>query len=132
MIPLSHAVSSQSRTCLGIYFTIKFNCQSRSFNISLCSWVRTIFFRDTSLTRVFFSLRCSSTVVLYDIHNQKQDFIINNARKSITSLSLSVDGRYLATGEVKRAEPDKLSCDIENIAFSVWSRSKSTCLGSYW
>jgi hypothetical protein len=42
----------------------------------------------------------SSTVVLYDIHTQKQDFIINTARKAITSLSLSPDGRYLATGEV--------------------------------
>ncbi|CAF3325604.1 unnamed protein product [Rotaria socialis] len=40
-----------------------------------------------------------STVVLYDIHTQKQDFIINTARKAITSLSLSPDGRYLATGE---------------------------------
>jgi len=42
----------------------------------------------------------SSTVVLYDIQTQKQDFIINTARKAITSLSLSADGRYLATGEV--------------------------------
>jgi WD40 repeat protein len=42
----------------------------------------------------------SSTVVLYDINTQKQDFIINTARKAITSLSLSPDGRYLATGEV--------------------------------
>lgn len=41
-----------------------------------------------------------STVVLYDIQTQKQDFIINTARKAITSLSLSADGRYLATGEV--------------------------------
>ncbi|CAF1144497.1 unnamed protein product [Adineta steineri] len=40
-----------------------------------------------------------STVVLYDINTQKQDFIINTARKAITSLSLSPDGRYLATGE---------------------------------
>ncbi|CAF4075090.1 unnamed protein product [Rotaria sp. Silwood2] len=40
-----------------------------------------------------------STIVLYDIHTQKQDFIINTARKAITSLSLSPDGRYLATGE---------------------------------
>jgi len=42
----------------------------------------------------------SSTTVLYDIHTQKQDFIVNTARKAITSLSLSPDGRYLATGEV--------------------------------
>jgi hypothetical protein len=42
----------------------------------------------------------SSTVILYDIHNQKQDFIISNARKAITSIALSADGRYLATGEV--------------------------------
>ncbi|CAF3454137.1 unnamed protein product, partial [Rotaria sp. Silwood1] len=40
-----------------------------------------------------------STAVLYDINTQKQDFIINTARKAITSLSLSPDGRYLATGE---------------------------------
>ncbi|CAF1147995.1 unnamed protein product [Adineta steineri] len=40
-----------------------------------------------------------STVVLYDIHTQKQDFVISTARKAITSLSLSPDGRYLATGE---------------------------------
>ena len=44
----------------------------------------------------------SSTVILYDIHTQKQDFIINTARKAITSLSLSPDGRYLATGEVNQ------------------------------
>jgi len=44
----------------------------------------------------------SSTVVLYDINTQKQDFIINTARKAITSLSLSPDGRYLATGEVNK------------------------------
>ena len=43
-----------------------------------------------------------STIVLYDIHTQKQDFIINTARKAITSLSLSPDGRYLATGEVNQ------------------------------
>ncbi|CAF2141219.1 unnamed protein product [Rotaria magnacalcarata] len=40
-----------------------------------------------------------STVVLYDINTQKQDFIINTARKAITSLSISPDGRYVATGE---------------------------------
>ncbi|UJR30309.1 hypothetical protein I4U23_017846 [Adineta vaga] len=40
-----------------------------------------------------------STVILYDLHTQKQDFIISTARKAITSLSLSPDGRYLATGE---------------------------------
>ncbi|CAF1482975.1 unnamed protein product [Adineta ricciae] len=40
-----------------------------------------------------------STIVLYDLHTQKQEFIINTARKAITSLSLSPDGRYLATGE---------------------------------
>ncbi|CAF1232697.1 unnamed protein product [Rotaria sordida] len=40
-----------------------------------------------------------STAVLYDINTQKQDFIINTARKAITSLSISPDGRYLATGE---------------------------------
>jgi WD40 repeat protein len=45
----------------------------------------------------------SSTTVLYDINTQKQDFIINTARKAITSLSLSPDGRYLATGEVNNS-----------------------------
>ncbi|CAF1595930.1 unnamed protein product, partial [Adineta ricciae] len=40
-----------------------------------------------------------STVVLYDINTQKQDFIVNTARKAITSLSISPDGRYVATGE---------------------------------
>jgi WD40 repeat protein len=52
--------------------------------------------------RNIFDFRSSSTVVLYDIHTQKQDFIINTARKAITSLSLSPDGRYLATGEVNQ------------------------------
>jgi len=49
---------------------------------------------------LFFVYLFSSTAVLYDINTQKQDFIINTARKAITSLSLSPDGRYLATGEV--------------------------------
>ncbi|CAF2007169.1 unnamed protein product [Rotaria magnacalcarata] len=39
------------------------------------------------------------TVILYDKGTQKQDFIINTARKTIKSLSISPDGRYLATGE---------------------------------
>ena len=51
-----------------------------------------------------------STVVLYDIHQQKQDFIINQARKAITSLALSPDGRYLATGEVKILTPSRENC----------------------
>lgn len=52
-------------------------------------------------TSLFIILSHSSTAVLYDINTQKQDFIINTARKAITSLALSPDGRYLATGEVK-------------------------------
>ena len=52
---------------------------------------------------------CSSTVVLYDFQSQKQDFIINTARKAITSLALSPDGRYLATGEVILLEGDERS-----------------------
>ena len=52
--------------------------------------------------RVIISLLVArSTVVLYDIQKQKQEFIVNSARKAITSLALSPDGRYLATGEVK-------------------------------
>jgi WD40 repeat protein len=52
---------------------------------------------------LIFTYVYSSTVVLYDINTQKQDFIINTARKAITSLSLSPDGRYLATGEVNQS-----------------------------
>lgn len=50
------------------------------------------------------NFRFSSTVVLYDIQSQKQEFIISTARKAITSLALSPDGRYVATGEVKLSE----------------------------
>ncbi|CAM2725364.1 unnamed protein product [Rotaria socialis] len=39
------------------------------------------------------------TVILYDRSTQKQDFVINTTRKTIKSLSISPDGRYLATGE---------------------------------
>ncbi len=42
----------------------------------------------------------SSTTILYNKDTLKQDFIINNVRKPITSISLSPDDRYLATGEV--------------------------------
>jgi WD40 repeat protein len=71
----------------------------------------------------------SSTVVLYDINKQKQDFIINTARKAITSLSLSPDGRYLATGEVNKLF---FYSNIIYPIISVWTRSKSTCLGFNW
>ncbi|CAF1545785.1 unnamed protein product [Rotaria sp. Silwood1] len=40
------------------------------------------------------------TVILFNKNTHKQDFIISTACKTITSLSLSPDGRYLATGEV--------------------------------
>ncbi|CAF3713690.1 unnamed protein product, partial [Rotaria sordida] len=40
-----------------------------------------------------------SSTVLYNKDTQKQDFVINTTRKTITSLSISPDGRYLATGE---------------------------------
>ena len=60
---------------------------------------RSLSSEDQIIEKVFFFN--SSTVVLYDIQSQKQDFIINTARKAITSLALSPDGRYLATGEVK-------------------------------
>lgn len=56
---------------------------------------------------IIIALFIRSTVVLYDIHQQKQDFIINQARKAITSLALSPDGRYLATGEVKMLTPSR-------------------------
>ncbi|CAF1063299.1 unnamed protein product [Rotaria magnacalcarata] len=39
------------------------------------------------------------TVILYDKSTQKQDFVISTARKTIKSLSITPDGRYLATGE---------------------------------
>ncbi|CAF3894407.1 unnamed protein product, partial [Rotaria sp. Silwood1] len=42
------------------------------------------------------------TVILFNKNTHKQDFIISTACKTITSLSLSPDGRYLATGEVDR------------------------------
>ncbi|CAF1032879.1 unnamed protein product, partial [Didymodactylos carnosus] len=52
-----------------------------------------------SQDRTTLAYAAGSTVVLYNITSQKQDFIINNARKAITSLSLSPDGKFLVTGE---------------------------------
>ncbi|CAF1523360.1 unnamed protein product [Adineta ricciae] len=40
-----------------------------------------------------------STIVLYDKDTFKQDFVINKTCRTITCMSLSSDGRYLATGE---------------------------------
>ena len=37
--------------------------------------------------------------VIYNIRKNKQSHIVNSCRKTITSLSLSRDGCYLATGE---------------------------------
>ncbi|CAF1570078.1 unnamed protein product, partial [Rotaria sordida] len=39
------------------------------------------------------------TVILFNKNTHKQDFVISTACKTITSLSLSPDGQYLATGE---------------------------------
>ncbi|CAF0798616.1 unnamed protein product [Didymodactylos carnosus] len=52
-----------------------------------------------SQNRTTLAYAAGSSVVLYNIASQKQDFIINNARKAITSLSLSSDGKFLVTGE---------------------------------
>ncbi|CAF0967394.1 unnamed protein product [Adineta steineri] len=40
-----------------------------------------------------------STTVLYNNDTRKQDFVISNTRRTITSISFSPTGRYLATGE---------------------------------
>ena len=88
-------VPSQSRTCARIYIQLQCTCQSRSIDACLHRWVsRRNAWRNRRINEF------SSTVVLYDLHTHKQDFIINTARKAITSLALSPDGRYLATGEV--------------------------------
>ena len=42
-------------------------------------------------------------IVLYDPYTQKQDFLISQARKTLTTVAFSPDGRILATGEVKIA-----------------------------
>lgn len=39
-------------------------------------------------------------IVLYDPYTQKQDFLISQARKTLTTVAFSPDGRILATGEV--------------------------------
>ncbi|CAF4324486.1 unnamed protein product [Adineta steineri] len=41
-----------------------------------------------------------STTILYNKETRKQDFVISNTRRTITSISFSPTGRYLATGEV--------------------------------
>ena len=38
-------------------------------------------------------------IVLYDTRRQSQDFIISQARKTLTTLAFSADGKYIATGE---------------------------------
>jgi len=43
------------------------------------------------------SLRCS--VVLYNSRKNRQNHIINTAKKTITSVGFTDDGRYLVTGE---------------------------------
>ena len=39
-------------------------------------------------------------IVLYNIARQTQEFIISAARKTLTTLAFSSDGKFIATGEV--------------------------------
>jgi hypothetical protein len=39
-------------------------------------------------------------IVLYHYENQKYDFIISSAKKTLTSIDFSTDGKYVVTGEV--------------------------------
>ncbi len=39
-------------------------------------------------------------IVLYDYTKQNQEFIISQARKTLTCISFSSDGRIIASGEV--------------------------------
>ncbi len=39
-------------------------------------------------------------IVLYDCNKQSQEFILSSARKTLTTVAFSSDGRTLATGEV--------------------------------
>lgn len=39
-------------------------------------------------------------IVLYDTVKQKQEFIISHARKTLTTVAFSLDGKLIATGEV--------------------------------
>ena len=115
-----YLVSSQSGTCPWFYFALQRISQSRSINNCLCSWVRKLISGIERYSNRISSF--SSTVVLYDIQSQKQDFIINTARKAITSLALSPDGRYLATGEVRRT----LSIELRFFTCALLCRPATT------
>jgi len=39
-------------------------------------------------------------VVLFNPRKNKQSFVLNTSKKTISSLAFSGDGKYLATGEV--------------------------------
>ncbi|CAF5003834.1 unnamed protein product [Rotaria sp. Silwood1] len=70
------------------------------------------------------------TVILFNKNTHKQDFIISTACKTITSLSLSPDGRYLATGEIRRVafvEDGSCFVTVGNRHIKFWySVAKST------
>jgi hypothetical protein len=48
----------------------------------------------------FVRVYCRCVVVLYNPRKNKQSFIFNQARKAITCVNFSCDGKFLVTGEV--------------------------------
>ncbi|XP_062531399.1 mitogen-activated protein kinase-binding protein 1 isoform X11 [Bombyx mori] len=59
------------------------------------------------------------TVVLYNVRKNRQSHVLNSSRKSVTCVSFSPDGRYLATGECGHAP-----------AVRVWDLQDPTASGA--
>ena len=68
---------------------------------------RAIGFTTTSNTRIaqscdgLIAYLAGCVIVLYDTTKHTQEFIISSARKTLTTVAFSLDGRVLATGEVR-------------------------------
>jgi hypothetical protein len=59
-------------------------------------------------------------IVLYDSERQTQEFIISSARKTLTTVAFSVDGKCIATGEVNNLFSQKVKFEPKsNLKFRV-------------
>ena len=94
-----------------IFTTARLNTVFPTHVVALLQVVLEKVFGFTVSSNARLSQSCEGTIaylagcviVLYDPNTQKQDFIISQARKTLTTVAFSADGRTLATGEVRVA-----------------------------